>query len=384
MNRQVWMAVVAGAGMGVAFLNLTPALPLLKQVYGVSNARMGLLITSLILAHALIQPLAGVVSDRLGARWSLAGSLALCCAGSLLSCLHPSYWFVLAMRVVTGIGTGIMFVAGIRYATLQAPSGRKGQAQGYFGAVINMGTIIPFFVTPYLIGLGVNAVFIFTAAFCLAPFIALCLWGVDVPQAEPSASGGLRRLLGTWPVWALGLCHAMFFGGLMTIGTWISTYLMQFSQNTAWLPSAGLLGAGVVTVGALGRVLGGFWSNRFSPPGTIWWAYFILAACYSLLGVAGGLTAALAFFIIANLMNSITFSSVFLLASKSGPPELAGTATGLVNFIASMGALLLPIGFGYCLDLFGSFFWALCFMAALSLAALIPARALRSINWQGE
>jgi MFS transporter, NNP family, nitrate/nitrite transporter len=385
MNRQVWMAVVAAAGMGVAFLNLTPVLPLLKQVYGASNAAMGLLITSLVLAHALIQPLAGLMTDRLGARWSLAASLGICLLGSLLSCLHPSYWFVLAMRVLTGVGTGILFVAGIRYATMHAPAGRQGQAQGYFGATINAGTIIPFFVSPYLIGLGVNAVFIFTAAFCLAPLIAVCLWGQDAPQPErPAGTVRLRRLLGSRPVWALGLCHAVFFGGLMTIGTWISTYLLQFSESAAWLPSAGFLGAGVVAVGALGRVLGGHLSTRFSPPATIWWAYFILAASYGLLGVVGGLGAALALFITANLMNSITFSSVFLLASKSGPPELAGTATGLVNFIASMGGMSIPIVFGYCIDLTGSFFWALCFMAALCLAALIPAGALKHISWREE
>jgi nitrate/nitrite transporter NarK len=63
---------------------------------------------------------------------------------------------------------------------------------------------------------------------------------------------------------------------------------------------------------------------------------------------------------------------VFFLAYQTVSAENAGTAIGLVNFIASIGAFLFPVIFGYFIDLTGTFSLSFFFLAALALACLYP------------
>jgi len=70
-------------------------------------------------------------------------------------------------------------------------------------------------------------------------------------------------------------------------------------------------------------------------------------------------------------MNSVTFGSVFYLAYHYSSPQMAGTTIGLVNFIASIGAFLFPIFFGYLLDLTGTFTLPFLFLSVLALLSLL-------------
>jgi MFS family permease len=114
LNRHILIALAASLGMGVAFLNLTPVLPVLQAFYGVSNARMGMLVTALVLTHSLVQVPSGLVVDKLGVRMGVLLALGLGFLGCFLSVFSQNYGFILAMRLLTGMGTGLSFVAGLQ------------------------------------------------------------------------------------------------------------------------------------------------------------------------------------------------------------------------------------------------------------------------------
>jgi nitrate/nitrite transporter NarK len=362
--------------MGVAFLNLTPVLPALRDFYGVSNARMGVLITTLILTHSLVQVPSGLVVDKLGVRTGVLLALGLGFLGSLLSIFSQDYHFILAMRLLTGIGSGLSFVAGIHYATAHAKEEQKIQVQAVFGGLINIGSMLPFFVSPLLMAYDVRLIYLFTGFVFFVPFLAVLFWGADPVRKESLSRVPLGRVLTSRPAWALGFSHAIFFGGMMAIGTWISSYLMKFQSGFHGYSWVGAVGGIVIGISALGRFLGAVTSAWIHPKTLIPAALGILVLSYVGLGMDGGLVTGLALLGLAALMNSVTFGSVFFLTYQTTTAQNAGTAVGLVNFIASIGAFLFPIVFGYFIDLTGTFSLSFFFLAALSLACLYPVLTL--------
>ncbi len=365
------MAFTASLGMGVAFLNLTPVLPVLQAFYGVSNARMGMLITALILTHSLVQVPSGLVVDKLGVRMGLLLALGLGFLGCFFSVFSRNYSFILAMRLLTGLGTGLSFVAGLHYATSHASEDKKRQVQAIFGGLINIGSVVPFFTSPLLLKQDGRLIHLLTALFFFLPWLAVWIWGRNPPRKAVVSKIRIGQVFTAGPAWTLGLSHALFFGGMMTVGTWISTYLLQVAPGPFWLPWIGWIGGLVIAVSAAGRFLGVWVPPGISPRTLIIWAVTILAVSYGGLGVSRTLIPGLILLGVAALMSSVTFGSVFSLGYRYSPPQVAGTTIGLINFIASIGAFLFPILFGYLLDLTGAFTVPFLFLSALALVTLL-------------
>ncbi len=371
MNRHTLIAFGASLGMGVAFLNLTPVLPLLQISYGVTNAQMGLLVTALILTHSLVQVPSGLVVDKIGVRIGVSLALGLGFLGSLFSIFSSNFGFLLAMRLLTGIGTGLSFVAGLHYGTAHAREEQKIQVQAIFGGLINVGSTIPFFTSSFLLKYDGRLIHLFTSLFFFLPLIAVLIWGKEPKKTEKISRTHVARVFRARTTWTLGFCHAVFFGGMMAIGTWISSYLMRSQGSLKGLSWVGLLGGMVIGISAAGRFLGALTPSRVRPQTLISWALVLLVLSYGGLGVSQGLTPGLTLLGIAALMNSITFGSVFYLAYRYSPPSVAGTAVGMVNFIASIGAFLFPVIFGYFLDLTETFKISFFFLAALAFSSLL-------------
>ncbi len=365
------MAFAASLGMGVAFMNLTPVLPVLQAFYGVSNARMGMLITALLLTHSLVQVPSGLVVDKLGVRMGLLLALGLGFLGCFLSVFSRNYGFILILRLVTGLGTGLSFVAGLHYATSHASEDKKRQVQAIFGGLINIGSVIPFFTSAVLIKVDGRLIHLLTALFFLLPLLAVLLWGENPRGKVGFSKIRLSQILRPGPAWTIGFSHAVFFGGMMTIGTWITSYLLKTMTGSFWLSWIGLVGGLVIGVSAGGRFLGAWLPPWISPRNLILGALALLFLAYVGLGVNRTLWPGLALLGIAALMNSVTFGSVFYLAYHYSSPQMAGTTIGLVNFIASIGAFLFPIFFGYLLDLTGTFALPFLFLSALAVLSLL-------------
>ena len=362
----------------MAFLNLTPVLPALRDFYGVSNARMGVLITALILTHSLVQIPAGLVVDKMGVRTGVLLALGLGFLGNVLSIFSQDFNFILAMRLLTGIGTGLSFVAGIHYATAHARDEQKIQVQAIFGGLINTGSMLPFFASPILLGYDVRLIYLFTALIFFLPLLAVLIWGEDPEKKESVSRTPLRQVLMARPAWALGFSHAVFFGGMMAIGTWISSYLMR-SQDQS--PRLFLGGGGWGSSHRYQRhrpIFRGLHVSVDSSPdpylGGLGFIVLVLRGTWIRWRTYFGL----ALLSLAALMNSVTFGSVFFLAYQTVSAENAGTAIGLVNFIASIGAFLFPVVFGYFIDLTGTFNLSFFFLAALALSCLYPLLTLSS------
>ena len=80
-----------------------PALPFMMEELDITPMQMGMMISMYALPGACILPFYGMLSDRLGRRAMLLGSLALCVAGSLLCVFAPGFSTLIAGRALQGL-----------------------------------------------------------------------------------------------------------------------------------------------------------------------------------------------------------------------------------------------------------------------------------------
>ena len=95
--------------------------------FGLSPAELGLLTSLYLWPFAIMQPVAGLLTDHLGSRRSVTGFLIIAGVGQLLLAMAPSFGLALLGRACTGIGTSILYVAAAKIMAqwfLRGSSGR--------------------------------------------------------------------------------------------------------------------------------------------------------------------------------------------------------------------------------------------------------------------
>ncbi|MEH6377434.1 MFS transporter [Streptomyces sp. KLMMK] len=93
--------------------------------FGTGPSGTGWLLSSLYLTSAVGQPVMGRLADSLGPRRVFLAGLAVVCAGGVLGTLAPAFGWLIAARVLLGLGTSAAYPAAM--AMLRAESLRTGR-----------------------------------------------------------------------------------------------------------------------------------------------------------------------------------------------------------------------------------------------------------------
>ena len=121
MRRNVQVLALIGSGHAVShfyMLALPPLFPLLREELDVSYAALGLLVTMFNVSTGAAQIPAGFLVDRFGARRLLLLGLAIMGRAMTALGFAPSYWLMLVLVAVAGIGNSVFHPAD--YAVLCA------------------------------------------------------------------------------------------------------------------------------------------------------------------------------------------------------------------------------------------------------------------------
>jgi len=92
-------------------LTLAPLFPLIKEELHVSNTELGLLVTVFFVASAAFQTPAGFLVDRFGPRPVLLGGLAILSASVTLYAVVPNYTIFLFLTFFAGLGNSVFHPA---------------------------------------------------------------------------------------------------------------------------------------------------------------------------------------------------------------------------------------------------------------------------------
>ena len=110
--------------------------------FGLTAAELGLLTSLYLWPFAFMQPVAGVLTDRLGSRRSVTVFLTIAGLGQLLLAASPGFGFALLGRVCTGIGTSILYVAAAKIMAQWFRRRQFGTLTGAWTSFANLGGII--------------------------------------------------------------------------------------------------------------------------------------------------------------------------------------------------------------------------------------------------
>lgn len=357
-------------------LVLSPILVEVAREFGVSTAATGQLrtITGLVAGSAAL--VLGRVAGRVSLRDLLIGGALLLAAGSLLSALAPTFWFLAVAQVPLGVGVAVLLSAGVAGAGEWAAAGERtrvlswalvGQAAAWIvgmpviGAVAELNWRLAFVAVPLVASL--LTVFV----------LSLCTAG---PPAAAATGTGLVVLLRERVIraWLLGelLAFSAWTGILVFAGA-----LFIESYRTSTTATGLVLGAIAVAY-----VPGNFLARRFAEHSTR--PILISFAVASAVGAAA----------FGTLRPALAVSALILgvLGFLAGGRTLAGSAFGLgaapERKLAVMGLRAAALQFGYLVGSgVGGIALALSGYGALglALAVLFAAAAVpHLVLWRNE
>jgi len=280
---------------------------------------------------------------------------------------------LLLIKVVGGLGCGLAFVAGMRYATLVVPPARVHQALGLYGGFVQLGGGTALYLIPLLTSLmGWRFAFIVSSGLILLSLVA---WLVLARGIRPALTASpLTEAVRSRQVWTLGLVHSVTFGLAVLVGIWVTTFLVHDFDLS--LVMAGAAGSMILALGVLSRPLGGWLVDHGVLEARAVMKVTVLAGAGGLLVLAWPgrplIVAAIAIMALGIAFNAPY--AALMNTTGAALPRAPGAAVGLVSgigvlaiavgapavgaLLASTGSFSLPFGLLAVFSVLG--FWALC------------------------
>jgi FSR family fosmidomycin resistance protein-like MFS transporter len=336
-------------------LTLPPLFPLLKDVFGVPYVALGLAVSVFYGGSGIGQTLSGFLVDRVGALRVLMAGMGLLAGAIALAGLVPSYWFLLPVALLAGLGNSVFHPAD--YSILNASVDPRRIGRGYSVHAIsgNLGwAVAPTVVFALTAHFGWRAALVTVGGLGLAMVVVLATQG----GVFTGAHGGARRagaatdvrVLLTAPVLAAFAYFALIATALVGMQTFGVTGLMRVYETPMALATAAL--TAFLLGGAAGILGGGFLADRTSRHDVVAVSGLIGAAALILLVATGGvgpsrLPLLLA---VAGFCQGVTAPSRDMLVRAATPPGASGKVFGFVYSGLDLGSCLVPVAFGWMLD----------------------------------
>lgn len=351
---------------------LSPLLPVFKKTLSLSDLRTSLVLAAITFSSSFVQPVFGFVADRVRATWFLWGGVALATAGLSLSGLVSSYWLLLTLIVLCGLGVGAYHPEAARVANHLAGT-RKASGVAWFTIGGNVG----FAFGPLLAALFVPLLDERTTLVYLVPgvvaFVLLLFHRGLV--AHPVATGSPAAATGRSDVRGMTILVAA-----VSLRTWVQLGLMAIvplyltDDRGMSTRSQGFVIFAFVITGSLGTIAGSAVADRVGGKRMLVWSIPLAApliAAFILVDGAAGIAALAA----AGFILMASFSATVVMGQEYMPHRLALAAAWVLGF-GAIGAATpwLPV-IGAIADSAGRE-TALWVLAALPLVACAVAAAL--------
>ena len=118
------------------------ALPKITTVFGVGVHETQLVVTSYMLALAVIMPATGYLSDTFGTKRLYLITMALFTGGSLLCGLAWDNTSLVAFRIIQGLGGGMMSPLGMTMLFQAVPPAKRNTIMGFFGLPLMLAPVL--------------------------------------------------------------------------------------------------------------------------------------------------------------------------------------------------------------------------------------------------
>jgi len=357
---------------------LAPLMPFVRDEYQVSYTQIGLAFSVFNIVTAMFQTPAGFLVDRLGARILLILGLAIGATTFIIAGLVDSFWVLIAMFAVAGIGNTVYHPADYAWLSQQVPSDRIGQAFSVHTFAGMMGyAVAPASLLMMQSLWGWRGAFIGTGVlgFAVAFLVLLVREGSAAPgntgaRSLSDRSDASWQLLFSTPI----LLNLAFF----TLLAMISSGLYNFSvvalgalyETPVTTANAALTGNLLFT--AAGVLIGGLVVARTNRHSVVA-ATGLTATALSIALIAGvdlGPLALITAMSLGGLFSGVIMPSRDMIVRDVTPAGSFGKVFGFVSTGFNIGGIVSPPIFGAVMD-HGSPRMVFLLVAAFSLLAIV-------------
>ena len=373
---------------------IIPLLPYYAETYGATGFTVGLLTTSFSFCQFLFAPVWGRLSDRVGRRPVLIGSLLVTGLSYLIYAGAGTLAMLFASRMLAGVAGAVLSTAQAYVADTTTRENRT-KGMGLIGAAFGMGFIFGPAIGGILSRWGFAVPAYASAGLALAAALfALLRLPESLPagiRAEASARRTSRTSFrGAFRRPVVGAVLGLFFVATLCFSG-MEAILALFSQRFfGWGPhEIGYLFAyvGVVAASMQMGIVGNL-ARRFGERALVRAGLFLMGAAF----VTAGLVPPLALFLV--VMGAIAVASGLLTPSLSGlvsiatPPEEQGGILGIYQSLGSLARAVGPFLGGLVFDVVspGAPLWmaGIVLFAAALAAARLPRREAVSQDGAGS
>ncbi|HEV8399441.1 MAG TPA: MFS transporter [Gemmatimonadales bacterium] len=344
----------------IGFGIVMPILPVYAQRFGAHGIGYGALIFVFSAMQFLATALLGRMSDRIGRRPILLTTMVLNAAGYILFAFAPSYWWLFAARVISGLASGNIAAAQAYVADITTPAERS-RGMGLIGAGFGIGFVLGPMIggladhyighsAPGLIAAGLSILNFFSASVILRESLA-----VEHRTTRPLFDfGHMVEALGRKqlrPLMLVWLLAPFAFSGY--------TVVLPLHTALAFSWGAKDLGWLFVVIGVVAALVQGFLfgkiEKRTGARALLIVGLFGMAISIAAVPYAGSSLLVYAWTVPLAFTNSLFSPAASGLVSIYADPTEQGTILGAAQAFAALGRTIGPLAAGWAYDTFGSF-----------------------------
>jgi FSR family fosmidomycin resistance protein-like MFS transporter len=365
-------------------LVLPPLFAVVQAEYSVSYTELGLCFAVFNGTSALLQTQAGFLVDRGSARLALVAGLLIEAAAFVVAASVHSYWLLVAMFAVMGVGNTVFHPADYSLLSHRVSPQRMSQAYSVHGFAGMLGSAAAPAAVLVMYGLfGWRGAFLGTAILGTIAALVILFMVDDGPYEAPkprdsAAASADRALLLSPPI----LVNFVFFLLLALASFGLQNYLVvglgALHHTDPVAANAAL--SGNLLMSAFGVLLGGFIAGRVTQHRLLASVGLSASVIATLIIANFDLSAGLLFAVMsgAGLLYGMVMPSRDMIVREVTPPGAFGKVFGFVTNGFNIAGILAPLIFGALLDHGAgrSFFYLTAAFAIASIVAVacVPRR----------
>lgn len=362
---------VTGA-LGLARFGYTMILPAMKQGLALNNSQMGFLATGNFVGYMLFSLVGGFLASKYGPRTIIACSMLLAGLTMGLTGLAGGVGMALAMRTLTGLGSGGSNVPVMGLASAWFAPRRRGMATGLMVGGSGIALVLTGYLVPAINASGPDgwrtSWLVLGGTVVLLGLLALAFLrnsprekgllpvgaeGAEAPAGVPAEPPQWSQVYRSRALWQLGLIYTFFGFSYIIYATFFAAYLVQEKGLTQ--AAAGNLWA---WLGAISMVSGLVWGSLSDQIGRKYGMAIVFALQAVCFFVFAGASSYGGYLLSALLFGLTAWSIPGIVAAACGDlvgARLAPAALGMVTLFFSAGQALGPSIAGILADASSSF-----------------------------
>ncbi len=351
-------------------------------------ASMGIVLSIFYLGYTLMQLPGGMLADRFGSKRAIIIAIASFSIFAGLSGFAVSLLFLLIIRLIFGIGEGAFPGAATKVMSEHFPKEQRSRVQSILLVAIGLGTFFASIAGAYFITeIGWrNVYFLFGAiglGVALVYYFFLPSKKVKTQQEDPKETyQQIKKLLRSSTIWKVLIALFGLYAAMWGLLSWVPSYFVNVRKID--LLDAGIYSSLPAISTMIGYLVGGWlvdkvFNNRERI--LIIFGNALSAICIYAMFVAESLAVAVTFQVLAGFTFQIAYMGIVSIPLKKLPSSIMGSAFGLINTGANLGALVSPAVMGILIKVFdGSYEMAFYYLIVGNILSLIMGLTLKNKN----